>query len=64
IFDKIFNPFFTTKKEDKGTGLGLSIVHQIIKIMGGSVYAVNRSEDHDTVDFVLKLPVNQDPKDN
>lgn len=64
IFDKIFNPFFTTKKEDKGTGLGLSIVHQIIKIMGGSVHAVNRSEDHDTVDFVLKLPINQDPKDN
>ncbi|HQI04905.1 MAG TPA: HAMP domain-containing sensor histidine kinase, partial [bacterium] len=64
IFDKIFNPFFTTKTEDKGTGLGLSIVYQIIKIMGGSVSAVNRSDGHDTVDFVLKLPVNQDPKDN
>lgn len=64
ILNKIFNPFFTTKREDKGTGLGLSIVHQIIKIMGGSVSVTNRSETHDTVDFILKIPVNHDPKDN
>jgi len=64
ILNKIFNPFFTTKREDKGTGLGLSIVHQIIKIMGGSVSVTNRSETHGTVDFILKIPVNHDPKDN
>ena len=64
ILNKIFNPFFTTKREDKGTGLGLSIVQQIIKIMGGSVSVTNRSETHNTVDFILKIPVNHDPKDN
>lgn len=63
-FNNIFNPFFTTKSEEKGTGLGLLIVQQIIKSMGGEVTVKNRDADHHTVDFILKLPVNQDPKDN
>ena len=32
---KIFDPFYTTRKQ--GTGLGLTIVHNIIKMHGGSV---------------------------
>jgi PAS domain S-box-containing protein len=37
--DKIFNPYFSTKKlgDKKGTGLGLSICHSIIKKHGGNV---------------------------
>jgi PAS domain S-box-containing protein len=37
--DKIFNPYFSTKKmgNKKGTGLGLSICHSIIKTHGGNV---------------------------
>jgi PAS domain S-box-containing protein len=37
--DKIFNPYFSTKKmgNKKGTGLGLSICHSIIKKHGGNV---------------------------
>jgi CheY-like chemotaxis protein len=37
--DKIFNPYFSTKKmgNKKGTGLGLSICHSIIRKHGGNV---------------------------
>ena len=36
-FEKIFNPYFTTKGKDKGTGLGLSVVHGIVKSYGGDI---------------------------
>lgn len=36
ILDKIFIPFFTTKKQ--GTGIGLSLSRQIALMHGGSLY--------------------------
>lgn len=38
--DKMFDPFYTTKKE--GTGLGLAIVHDIIKSAGWQIKAENK----------------------
>lgn len=36
-FEKLFDPFYTTKKVGKGTGLGLSMVHGIATRMDGAV---------------------------
>ncbi|MGI0119032.1 ATP-binding protein [Zooshikella sp. RANM57] len=35
--DKIFTPFFTTRREHNGTGLGLSIVKSLIEAYGGTI---------------------------
>ncbi len=37
IFDKVMNPFFSTKPSGEGTGLGLSISHGIVRDHGGRI---------------------------
>jgi two-component system NtrC family sensor kinase len=37
IMDKIFDPYFTTKKLGEGTGMGLAVVHGIVQKLGGAI---------------------------
>jgi len=54
IRQRIFEPFFSTKKE-KGTGLGLSISYRIIQDHGGRIDV--ESEDGKGATFIIRLPV-------
>lgn len=51
---KIFNPFFTTKKDGKGSGLGLSVSYGLARSMGGRIEV--RSKAGVGTDFLLILP--------
>ncbi len=53
IREKIFNPFFTTKKT--GTGLGLSVSYGIIKALGGVIEIESQVGEGST--FRVRLPL-------
>ena len=53
-FDKIFNPFFTTKSTDKGTGLGLSLSYDIVYKYGGQLKAGCSMAGG--AEFIMELP--------
>jgi signal transduction histidine kinase len=51
---KIFESYFTTKKEGKGTGLGLFIVKEKVHLLGGTI-SLNSTPGEGT-EFILSFP--------
>lgn len=53
--DRIFEPFYTTKKVGKGTGLGLSISYGIIQDYDGTI-TVDSTENEGSA-FLIRFPI-------
>lgn len=53
--DRVFDPFFTMRKDKGGSGLGLSISYSIINKHGGSIYMKSSPGNGST--FIVELPV-------
>ena len=58
VAEKLFTPFFSTKRAGHGTGLGLSISLSIIKDHQGSIEAVGLQGQGAT--FTVRLPVGRE----
>lgn len=54
--DKLFMPFYTTKKEGEGTGLGLTISQNIVKEHGGEIEALGAPGVGAVFKVMLPLP--------
>ncbi|MBF0153964.1 MAG: GAF domain-containing sensor histidine kinase [Magnetococcales bacterium] len=53
--NRIFEPFYTTKKEQGGSGLGLHIVYNLVtQSLGGSI--VCRSHPGEGTEFIIRFP--------
>jgi PAS domain S-box-containing protein len=52
--EKVFDPFFTTRRDSGGTGLGLSLSFGIVHDYGGTIWA--ESEKGKFARFVVELP--------
>jgi signal transduction histidine kinase len=59
IFDKIFQPFFTTKPTGEGTGLGLSLSYDIIRAHGGDIEV--STKEGEGSEFIVQLPESANP---
>jgi two-component system NtrC family sensor kinase len=55
VMPHIFEPFYTTKKQNEGMGLGLAICERIVRAHGGRIWAENGARSG--VTFFVELPM-------
>jgi len=55
IQERIFDPYFTTKKSGSGTGLGLSMVHGIVRSYGGAILVNSQINKGSTFSVYIPL---------
>ncbi|WP_457557432.1 ATP-binding protein [Candidatus Harpocratesius sp.] len=55
IIEKIFDPYFTTKKT--GHGLGLALCYSIVKNHGGMIKVESKVNEGTTFSIVLPLQI-------
>jgi signal transduction histidine kinase len=54
VLDRVFDPFFTTRRDAGGTGLGLSISFGIVRDYGGTIRVESREGEFTR--FTVELP--------
>ncbi len=59
--ERIFDPYFTTKKKGEGTGLGLAVIHGIVKAHAGAI-AVESEIGKGSL-FSVFFPMTEDAED-
>jgi signal transduction histidine kinase len=57
VMDRLFEPFFTTRRAQSGTGLGLAVVHGAVAEFGGAIDV--RSVPGKGATFTLYLPASE-----
>jgi len=55
IIERMFDPYFTTKKIGEGSGMGLSVVHGIVKNYGGTIRV--ESEPGEGTCIIVRIPM-------
>ncbi|MEO5892307.1 MAG: ATP-binding protein [Ferruginibacter sp.] len=55
VVDKMFQPFFTTRRPGQGTGMELSLSYDIVKAHGGEIKVETKEGEGAT--FIIQLPI-------